>query len=58
VYISLYYEGTYSRKNPFVHFSLDMDNWSDPVLPWPPGCPVLETESDEFTEQGRKWVCI
>jgi hypothetical protein len=38
-------------------FVRSLDNWGNPLLPQPPGCPALETDSEEFTDEGKKWIC-
>ena len=37
---------------------LQHENWDDPLLPKPSGCPGLEYEEGSFDDEGHGWNCI
>ena len=36
----------------------DQTNWGSPVIPQPPGCPALKSESGYFEDGSHKWACV
>ena len=34
------------------------DNWGNPVLPQPPGCPALVSDGGEFQDGEKNWGCV
>jgi hypothetical protein len=48
----------YGCADNVADFVQDSNNWSSPVLPTPAGCPALKSNSEEFNDEGKAWLCV
>ena len=36
----------------------NQQHWGSPVIPQPPGCPALQSDTEYFEDGSHKWTCV